>query len=271
MSAARIWLGTPRPSPVMVWTPAQLGAFLDYATTDRLYALYHLIAFRGLRRGEACGVRWVDVDLDEGVLTVSTQLIIVEGEIEEGDPKTEASDAAVALDNGTVAVLRAHRQRQDGERLTWGDSWRDTGRVFTREDGSELKPDWVSEQFERLAFAAGVPPIRLHDLRHGAATLSLAAGNDLKTTSSMLRHSSLSITSDIYTSVLPEMARAAAEASAALVPRKSLVEGVSPTGGLPSVSPAPSQVVLPSSPPNSRRSQPRGRRALQDSNLRPSD
>src|SRR5690606_6191027 len=240
MSAARIWLGTPRPSPVMVWTPAQLGSFLDHAASDRLYALYHLIAFRGLRRGEACGARWVDLDLDEGVLAVSRQLTIVGREVEEGDPKTEASDAAVALDTGTVAALRAHRQRQDDERLEWGTSWQDTGRVFTREDGSELKPDWVSEHFERLAFAAGVPPIRLHDLRHGAATLSLAAGNDMKTTSSMLRHSSLSITSDIYTSVLPEMARAAAEASAALVPRKTSGEGVSATGGLPSVSQAPS-------------------------------
>jgi len=86
----------------------------------------------------------------------------------------------------------------------------------------------------------------LHDLRHGAATLSLAAGNDMKTTSSMLRHSSQSITSDIYTSVLPEIAHAAAEASAALVPRRVIVEGVSATGGLPSVSQAaPASVGAP--------------------------
>ncbi|MDP4511888.1 tyrosine-type recombinase/integrase [Nonomuraea turcica] len=118
-----------------------------------------------------------------------------------------------------------------------GETWVETGRIFTKENGAELKPDWVSEHFERLTFAAGLPPIRLHDLRHGAATLSLAAGNDMKTTSQMLRHSSLSITADLYTTVLPEVAREAAEASVRLVPRTVQLEGESATGGLISVSP----------------------------------
>ncbi|MEV0197373.1 tyrosine-type recombinase/integrase [Nonomuraea sp. NPDC050691] len=136
-----------------------------------------------------------------------------------------------------MAVLRAHKARQNEERLEWGEAWQDSGRIFTREDGSELKSDWVSEQFERLAFAAGLPPIRLHDLRHGAATLALAAGTDMKIVSAMLRHSSLSITSDTYTAVLPEVAHEAAEASVARVPRKIAVGEASETGGLPSVSP----------------------------------
>ncbi|MEV0311887.1 tyrosine-type recombinase/integrase [Nonomuraea fuscirosea] len=234
----KVWLATPRPSPVMVWTPAQLGVFLDHAAADRLYALYHLIAFRGLRRGEACGARWVDAELDEGLLATARQLNNVGRQVKEGSPKTESSDAVVALDSGTVAVLRTHRARQEAERLAAGSAWIDSGRIFTKADGSELTPDWVSEHFERLTFAAGLPPIRLHDLRHGAATLSLAAGNDMKTTSAMLRHSSISITADLYTTVLPEVAREAAEASAALVPRAVVVTGASETGGLPSVSQA---------------------------------
>jgi hypothetical protein len=76
----------------------------------------------------------------------------------------------------------------------------------------------VTDEFERLAFEAGLPPIRLHDLRHGAATLHLAAGVDMKVISAMLRHSSITITADTYTSVVPEIARAAAEAAAAIVP-----------------------------------------------------
>ncbi|MEV6154356.1 site-specific integrase [Nonomuraea sp. NPDC052129] len=199
----KVWLATPRPSPVMVRTPVQLGAFLDYAAADRLYALYHLIAFRGLRRGEACGARWADSELDEGLLATAEQLTNVGGEVKEGSPKTESSDAGVALDKVTVAVLRAHKARQNEERLT---------------------------------FAAGLPPIRLHDLRHGAATLSLAAGNDMKTTSAMLPHSSVSITADLYTTVLPEVAREAAEATAVLVPRAVTVGEAPETGGLPSVS-----------------------------------
>lgn len=232
----KVWLATPRPSPVMVWTLVQLGAFLDHAANDRLYGLYHLIAFRGLRRGEACGARRVDLELDEGSLSISTQLTNVGKAVKEGAPKTESSDAPIALDNVTVAVLRAHRVRQVEEQLAWGEGWQDSGRIFTQEDGTALKPDWVSGHFERLAFAAGLPPIRLHDLRHGAATLSLAAGNDMKTTSSMLRHSSLTITSDLYTTVLPELAHAAAEASIALVPRAVAMGGLSRTGGLPTVS-----------------------------------
>ncbi|YCK35130.1 tyrosine-type recombinase/integrase [Actinomadura sp. ATCC 39365] len=256
-SAVAVWSATDlRPSPVMVWTPVQLGAFLDHAAGDRLYALFHLIAFRGLRRGEVCGARWVDLDVDDGVLSVSRQLTIVGREVREGKPKTAASDAPVALDQATLELLRLHRKRQKEEKLAWAGSWTETGRIFTREDGTELKPDWLSEYFERLAFAAGLPPIRLHDLRHGAATLSLAAGNDMKTTSAMLRHSSLSITSDTYTSVLPELARAAAEASVSLVPRAVVVGDPSETDGLPSVSPIRPNDPSDSRSPRIRRSKP---------------
>ncbi|MEU8248949.1 tyrosine-type recombinase/integrase [Nonomuraea sp. NPDC048916] len=177
----------------------------------------------------------MDGELEESVLTVARQLSNVGRRVEEGKPKSRASEAAVALDSGTLAVLQAHRERQLKEKRTSGGSWQETGRIFTREDGSELTPDWVSEHFYRLTFAAGLPPIRLHDLRHGAATLSLAAGTDMKYVSAMLRHSSIGITSDIYTAVLPEMARSAAEASVALVPRKIALGEASETGGPPSV------------------------------------
>ncbi|TMR92689.1 site-specific integrase [Nonomuraea basaltis] len=232
----KVWLATPRPSPVMVWTPAQLGEFLDFAVSDRLYALYHLVAFQGLRRGEACGARWVDGELEERLLAIAKQLNNVGRTVQESAPKTRSSEGTVALDSGTAAVLRAHRVRQLEEKLAWGSAWVDSGRIFTRENGAELTPDWVSERFERLTFAVGLPPIRLHDLRHGAATLSLAAGNDMKIASAMLRHSSQSITADLYTTVLPEVALAAAEASVALVPRKIAVGEASQTAGLPSVS-----------------------------------
>ncbi|MFC5821018.1 tyrosine-type recombinase/integrase [Nonomuraea harbinensis] len=162
---------------------------------------------------------------------VSTQLTNVGRKVQEGIPKTESSDAIIALDRGTLKALREHRERQLQERAAFGPSWIDTGRMFTWEDGSELTPDWVSEHFWRLVFAAGLPPIRLHDLRHGAATLSLAAGTDMKYVSAMLRHSSIGITSDVYTAVPPDVARAAVR----LVPRKIMLKEGSETGGPPSV------------------------------------
>jgi hypothetical protein len=116
-------------------------------------------------------------------------------------------------------VLRGHRARQSAERLQCGPAWVSTGLVFTREDGSAIHPDYVTRHFERLVRAADLPPIRLHDLRHGAATLALAGGANLKVVSEMLGHSGIAITADTYTSVLPQVARAAAEAANALVPR----------------------------------------------------
>ncbi|RPF41822.1 site-specific recombinase XerD [Streptomyces sp. Ag109_G2-6] len=211
-----------KPSPVMVWTPEQTGAFLDRAAKHRLYALYHLIAFRGLRRGEACGQQWTETDLGAGLLTVATQLVQRGWKVEESAPKTDSGERVVALDSETVKVLAKHRKRQVRERLAWGEAYVDTGRVFTQENGEWLHPAWVTDQFRRLAAEAGLPPIRLHDLRHGAATLALAAGAEMKVVQEMLGHSSITITSDTYTSVLPEVARKAAEAAVRLVPRQAV-------------------------------------------------
>lgn len=214
--------GGKRPK-VAVWTPVQTGAFLDTAATDRLYAMYHLIAFRGLRRGEAVGLFWTEVDLTGATLTVAWQVVQVGWDTTEGAPKSDASGRVVALDTATVDVLRAHRERQDHERQQAGAAWVDTGWVFTRIDGADLHPGYVTTHFFRLARRAGLPPIRLHDLRHGAATLALAGGANLKVVQEMLGHASIAITADTYTSVLPDVAREAAEAAARLVPRSSPV------------------------------------------------
>jgi integrase len=213
-----VYIGTPRPSPVMVWTPAQTAEFLRHARGQRLYALYHLIAFRGLRRGEACGLRRADTDLDTAIATIRWQITQLGWETSHGAPKSEAGERHVALDARTVAVLGAHRRRQDAERAAADDRWAEWVFEFTTETGEPLHPASVTDQFEQLAYQAGLPPIRLHDLRHFAATLHLAAGVDIKIVQDLLGHSSRAITSDTYTTVLPDVARAAAEAAAALMP-----------------------------------------------------
>jgi integrase len=206
-----------RPSPVMVWTPEQTGAFLDHIAGDRLYALFHLIAFRGLRRGEACGLHLTEIDWKAQTLTVSWQIVQLGWQTDLSAPKSEAGHRVVALDDDTTAVLAAHRKQQLEERLAWGPNWTDTGLFFTRENGEALHPADVTARFTQLVVDAGLPPVRLHDLRHGAATLAFAAGADLKVVQEMLGHSSVVLTGDTYTSVLPEVARAAAEGTAALI------------------------------------------------------
>lgn len=213
-----------KPSPVMVWTPEQTGAFLDFVANDRLYAMWHLIAFRGLRRGEACGQLWSETNLDRHSLTVAGQLVQDGWDVESSEPKTDSGFRVVALDDDTVGVLERHRKQQEADRAQWGSAWVDTGLVFTQEDGSWLHPGKVTDLFERLVATSGLPPIRLHDLRHGAATLMLAAGIDVKIVSDTLGHSDTRITRDIYQSVLPHVGKSAAEATAKLVPLQRKTE-----------------------------------------------
>ena len=203
-----LWRRTGKRYPVPVWTPEQAGAFLDHATEHRLYALFHVIAFRGLRRGEAARLPWSDVDLDRAVVRVA-------------GTKSERSDRTITLDAGTVAVLRAHRARQLEERMSWGRAWVDSGSVFIREDGTPVSPDSVFDGFDRLVVRGDLPPIRLHDLRHTAASLTYRATRDLKLVSELLGHSGIQITGDSSTSVFEDVDREAAEAAASLVPRSA--------------------------------------------------
>ena len=183
----------------------------------RLYAAYHLIALRGLRRGEAAGLRWRDIDLDGATAIITCQLQQYDGRLVLCPPKTARSERAIVLDRTTVAVLRAHKAAQESERSALGKDYHDSGYVFTCLNGDPMAPDRLSRTFRRLSGKAGLPPVRLHDLRHGAATLALAAGADLKVVQDMLGHSSIVLTADTYTSVLPEVAHKAAEDVATLI------------------------------------------------------
>jgi hypothetical protein len=170
------------------------------------------------RRGEAAGLRWVDVDLvDARALTINQQRLAYGRTVAVGPPKTVASRRTIALDRVTVTVLRAHRRRQEKERAAAGQAWQDTGYVFTSTDGQPLHPDYLTRRFRRLVKESGLPPVRLHDLRHGAARLAHCAGADLKTIQEQLGHTSIVLTADTYTSVLTDKHHKTAEATARLV------------------------------------------------------
>jgi integrase len=205
------------------WEPSELGQFLDHIGSDELGVLFEVVAMTGLRRGEAVGLRWSDVDLERSRLVVGQQISRVGSQVIIGKPKTASGeDRVVDLDERTVGALLAHRLRQDADRARAGSAWVDTGLVFTRADGTAWHPEMVTARFKALAAAAGLRGIRLHDLRHGQASLMLAAGVPIATVSKRLGHSSISITADTYSHLLEGVGLAAAEAAASLVPRGAI-------------------------------------------------
>ena len=220
------WKRTGIRPAVAVWTPQQLAEFLASVAGHRLFAAFHLIGMRGLRRGEACGLRWEDLDLDEGLAYISRQVQCgADGRLRACPLKTESSRRAVAMARETVIVLRAHR--------SWQARWLSEsgitpqGWVFTDEYGGPLSPERLTRTFIALAGETGLPPVRLHDLRHGAATLMLLEGSDLKTIADQLGHSSVVLTADTYLSVAVELGLKSAADAARLV----LKAGKRPPGG----------------------------------------
>lgn len=203
--------------PPRTWNAEELRAFLESVTDDRLYGLWHLYATTGLRRGEALGLTWAAVDLDAASLSIHTEHVVIRGEIHQTKPKSAHGLRAVALDAGTVAVLRAHRKRQVAERLAWGPAYSDNGLVFCREDGSALNPNWASERFSKLVAALDVPRVTLHGLRHTWASLALQAGVNSKVVSERLGHATVAFTLDTYSHVMPGMQEDAAAKVAALL------------------------------------------------------
>jgi integrase len=121
----------------------------------------------------------------------------------------------VALDAATVAAMQSHLARQREERLAWGPAYQDHGLVFCRENGTALHPNVVTHVFIRLAAAAGLPRIRLHDIRHSAVTAMLRSGVSVKAVSERVGHASTAFTQDVYATVLPDMQREAADRMAA--------------------------------------------------------
>lgn len=153
-----------------------------------------------MRRGELAGLRWKNVDLDGATLTVAQQRTEANHQVVVSTPKAK-SQRQIALAPPTVAALREHRQIQLRERLALGAAWTDTGYVFVNEAGEPYHPHSFLSIFRRACAAAGVPRIRIHDLRHTIATLALQAGVHPKVVQEQLGHSAINVTLDIYSHV----------------------------------------------------------------------
>jgi integrase/predicted RNA-binding Zn-ribbon protein involved in translation (DUF1610 family) len=200
------------------WSGEQLGAFLRHVADDRLFALWRLLAMTGMRRGEALGLKWDDLDMETGTVTIRRSWIPVNGIPQMSEPKTKRGRRTIALDPVTFEALKAHAARQADEQADWEEAWVNSNFVFTRENGEPLHPWKVSKTFRDHFKAAALPAIPLHGLRHSYATLALSSGVNPRIVSARLGHSTVALTLDVYSHVLPQQDRDAAEAIADLLP-----------------------------------------------------
>lgn len=201
-----------------VWSQQQVRQFLSSTKGDRLFPLWRVLLYTGMRRGEALGLSWDSIDLDNGVLTISRSLVDTEwGKPTFSTPKTSAGGRTISLDEETLEILRRHRTTQLQERLLAGAGYVDHGLVFAHADGTPHHPDRVSRSFRLATAKAGLQQIRLHDLRHCHATMLLLAGVPAHVVQRRLGHAHVSITLSVYAAVMPSQDREAADAFAAVM------------------------------------------------------
>jgi integrase len=188
------------------WTPEQADAFLISTREHRMHALYILALTTGMRQGELLGLRWSDIDWNAGTLAVRRALQWQRGiGLAFVEPKTTRSRRKIHLSQTALTALRAQMDRQAFDRHNAGSAWIENGLVFCDSVGEPLSPTNETKRFQRAGVAAGVPPIRFHDLRHTAATILLGRGVHVKLVSEMLGHSTIVLTLDTYSHVIPAM------------------------------------------------------------------
>ena len=190
---------------VKALSPEEAKRFLQVSKGERLEALYVLAVTAGLREGELLGLRWQDVDLEAGTLSVRQQLTRTKDGLSFTSPKRNKS-RMVRLTVLALKVLKRHNVAQEQERLKAGSLWQEAGLVFTTRIGTPLDVSNLTYgSFRPLLERAGLPRIRIHDLRHTFATLLLSKGTHPKIVQEMLGHATISQTIDTYSHVLPDM------------------------------------------------------------------
>jgi integrase len=201
------------------WSLDETLNFLAAARRDPLYAAFVLAIAMGLRRGEIVGLRWNDIDLENRVLLVRQQVQRRRGVLYNDETKGRRS-RAIPLPAMCLAPLRWHRIRQKATYEATGTEWTATGYVFATRTGRPVEPRNVHRSFVRVSETAGLRLIRLHDARHGCATLLTAAGVAPRVVMEILGHSQISLTMDVYTHVVQDTQREAISHMDRLLTRK---------------------------------------------------
>ena len=194
---------------VKAWEAEQLVVFLDAIEPHRMAPAYFFAAHTGMRRGEVLGVRWRDIDLRDGRVSVRQALVTVNYKMSISDVKTGTSRRTIDIDADVTQVLDDWRKLRTEERDGVVPAPDDL--VFVKADGTSMHPDIFSQLFDRTVAKIDVPSISLHDLRHTHATLLLKAGVNVKVVSERLGHANIAFTMHVYQHVLPGMQAAAAD------------------------------------------------------------
>jgi len=211
---------------MQTWAAEDLFRFLEFTKGDRYEPAWTFLATTGMRRGEALGLRWTDLDLEakRPTATIRRAAIAISHRREKGKTKTGKS-RLIELDARTVDALKSWKARQGEERLMVGPGYKnDEKLIFTLPSGIGYHPERFSREFERkqatynrLHPTTPLPRLRLHDLRHTWATLALQAGIHPKIVSERLGHTKIAITLDLYSHVIPGMQSEAAEQVSAMI------------------------------------------------------
>ena len=197
---------------MQIWNESEVIQFLETARSTPYHCLFYLAIFSGARRGELLALRWQDVDLTTGQLSISRSVQHVNGEYVFSQPKTEKSRRTFALPKSATLLLKQLREATEHSRSRMGEKVTDTDLIFTHTyDGVPLRPNTVSRAWEHIAKKAEVKVIRFHHARHTHASLMLQQGVPLKVVSERLGHSSISVTADVYAHIIPGMQENAAQ------------------------------------------------------------
>ena len=178
----------------------QLASFLREAKESGVFEMYYIELATGLRRGELLGLKWEDLDLEQGTLRVQRQVSRINGEVVEAPLKTKNSYRTISLGTDAVGILKEQRKKCGSSEY-----------VFPSPTGGPISPDSVIQMLHRVLKRAGLPKVRFHDLRHTFATVALQNGVDIKTVSGMLGHYSAGFTLDTYAHVTTQAQREAAK------------------------------------------------------------
>ncbi len=194
-----------------VLTPEQAHKLLETAKGSRIEVLLLLAITTGARRGEMLALRWDDLDLEKGIMNIRRTVCWVRGYgYVENEPKTKSGRRRVMLTDVVVSALREHKARQEQDKIEAGKDWKNFNVVFHNIYGSFLNPNAVHIWYHALLKKAGLPDMRFHDLRHSAATILLMKGVHPKVVQELLGHSTIAMTMDVYSHLLPTMHQDAA-------------------------------------------------------------